>query len=950
MSKTSQNKSTEHQPMTTQASAVLQTKAMPATSLSEFQQIIIDESFVLAKKFVPDSLKNINTIQPNWVIPAEALVTLDSQPETAVSTFFPETPCVCEINHDKPAPPKTHPIQVENELRYAVSEELQDAVKKQSRLAMVDSIVGMSDYETTFADLVEVERKALLILHERFSQYGTNLTVKPPTQPSPTSMGRNRSDKLKKKDAKTNSVFLNAVVAIPGIADARPPLLTGDIVLVRPLRSVSLPVYSKYSPPSWSSPVCAEFRCHVKMVSRAPERVSMMTNKESDAQIPDKAIISWIPQQMQDALRMSYPEGQFNCRFVPSDVHHKACMAALLWLRNFSTSTASELLFPVEAPILPAYVEEKFHGQEYEGLNAKQKSFVKMVCARTMNPSRRISPPMILTGPAGTGKTKVLLFAILEVLKISEDPHILVCTPSHTACDVVTKRLGKHLDSNQLFRLYDANRPVVTVPVEILRFTRQSRDSGSFCLPEGSEMRAFKVIVCTCSDAHILYRFGFTNEHIQKKKECIKAYITQMSKLIGLKSQITGEYIPHFTHLFIDEAAQATEPETLIPFSVVLDNKENSRKTEIALSGDPRQLSPRVYSKEASEAGLGRSFMERLLQRPVHCLGGGYPHLLGPDPHDTPRFGVVNYSIRHGEDEQLSIFLTQNYRGHPAFLMMPSALFYYDKLEAAKEVSQVSSDFAEKLRIVESISEPVSTNDVDSTIPEILKTKKQSTWPIHFLGIIGQDSSVSIESYADSNSWTNIEEANAVVQIVEQLCKVAGVSNQSIGVMAPFRGQVVLIRKLLRLRFLGGINVGTIEDYQSVEHDVIVLSLTRSNIKFVDQDVESRMGVFRQPKTTNVAMTRAEHLFIVVGNPTTMLYDPIWKQWLLFCLRNGLWYGEKGSAFTTMMSSLGSNKLSIISHRPGPSHFLLAVKSDEEENESVVILSTMERENRGLHQ
>jgi hypothetical protein len=175
------------------------------------------------------------------------------------------------------------------------------------------------------------------------------------------------------------------------------------------------------------------------------------------------------------------------------------------------------------------------------------------------------------------------------------------------------------------------------------------------------------------------------------------------------------------------------------------------------------------------------------------------------------------------------------------------------------------------------------------------------------------------------------------------------VSNRSIGVMAPFRGQVVLIRKLLRLKpSLGGVNVGTIEDYQSVEHDVIILSLTRSNIKFVDQDVENRMGVFRQPKTTNVAMTRAEHLFIVVGNPTTMLYDPIWKQWLLFCLRNGLWFGKRGAAFTTMMNSLGSNELSIISHRSGPSHFLLAVKSDEEENESVVILSTMEMEHRGL--
>ena len=26
-----------------------------------------------------------------------------------------------------------------------------------------------------------------------------------------------------------------------------------------------------------------------------------------------------------------------------------------------------------------------------------------------------------------------------------------------------------------------------------------------------------------------------------------------------------------------------------------------------------------------------------------------------------------------------------------------------------------------------------------------------------------------------------------------------------------------------------------------------------------------------------------------------MVTDPHWRQWLWFCLRNGLWYGEEGS-------------------------------------------------------
>jgi superfamily I DNA and/or RNA helicase len=53
-----------------------------------------------------------------------------------------------------------------------------------------------------------------------------------------------------------------------------------------------------------------------------------------------------------------------------------------------------------------------------------------------------------------------------------------------------------------------------------------------------------------------------------------------------------------------------------------------------------------------------------------------------------------------------------------------------------------------------------------------------------------------------------------------------------------FRAQVVLIRHLLRTFDRGGVTAGTIEDYQAVERDVIVVSLMRSNAAFVQNDVE----------------------------------------------------------------------------------------------------------------
>ena len=55
---------------------------------------------------------------------------------------------------------------------------------------------------------------------------------------------------------------------------------------------------------------------------------------------------------------------------------------------------------------------------------------------------------------------------------------------------------------------------------------------------------------------------------------------------------------PGLTHLFIDEAAQATIPEVLIPMSLV------NEQTLVVMSGDSKQLGPLVHSKVAIRGGL----------------------------------------------------------------------------------------------------------------------------------------------------------------------------------------------------------------------------------------------------------------------------------------------------------------------------------------------------------
>jgi helicase MOV-10 len=69
----------------------------------------------------------------------------------------------------------------------------------------------------------------------------------------------------------------------------------------------------------------------------------------------------------------------------------------------------------------------------------------------------------------------------------------------------------------------------------------------------------------------------------------------------------------HFDWIFIDEAGQGTEPEAIVSVKGMA-----GPRTNIVLSGDPKQLQAVIRSGVAMELGLGKSFLERLTQRTVY--------------------------------------------------------------------------------------------------------------------------------------------------------------------------------------------------------------------------------------------------------------------------------------------------------------------------------------------
>lgn len=185
----------------------------------------------------------------------------------------------------------------------------------------------------------------------------------------------------------------------------------------------------------------------------------------------------------------------------------------------------------------------------------------------------------------GTGKTITIIEAIQQVLKSNPYSKILACAPSNSAADLIASRLGV-LSTDELFRFYAPSRFKSQVPDKLLAYT-YIRNEGHFSVPPLATMKRFRVVVTTCISASMLSGIGIPRGH--------------------------------YSHVFIDEAGQATEPEAFVSIKTMADNSTN-----IVLTGDPKQLGPIIRSGIARELGLEKSYIERLMATNVYDIHVGH--------------------------------------------------------------------------------------------------------------------------------------------------------------------------------------------------------------------------------------------------------------------------------------------------------------------------------------
>lgn len=181
----------------------------------------------------------------------------------------------------------------------------------------------------------------------------------------------------------------------------------------------------------------------------------------------------------------------------------------------------------------------------YGNLDAEQDAALSLILASTPPES----PPILISGPFGTGKTRIMAIAA-NILFQERSSSILVCTQQRESADKfllmyreVVSRSGSH-DSGVkkiILRDYGKQHPNLR---KLNIYVEPDKLPEHFPYSEGSLL-----LVTTCLTAHHLAKVSV-----------------------------------EFTHIFIDEGAQMREPEAVAALRMA------NKNSTIVIAGDPQQV------------------------------------------------------------------------------------------------------------------------------------------------------------------------------------------------------------------------------------------------------------------------------------------------------------------------------------------------------------------------
>lgn len=437
--------------------------------------------------------------------------------------------------------------------------------------------------------------------------------------------------------------------------------------------------------------------------------------------------------------------------------------------------------------------------------------------------------PYIIYGPPGSGKTQTIVECINQIATKIKWSRLIVAAPSNSAANLIVQKLA----NSGLYKNGDF--------VRFVSYNQVVSDS----IPE--DLKQYCATIDIGHEKGVYYDDAHSDDDFPKlSKFKIIKYKICISTLSNLGLLMHIRFKPdHFTHAIIDEAGQSVETETLIPLSF-LDNRG-----QVVLAGDPKQLNPIITSQLAKFCGFEKSLLERLSEHKF------YQPIYGDDKKDF--------------DGRFVTKLKKNYRSLPMILKVYSKLFYNDELEA-----EINDEDSREIGIL-NLVEPILWN----------KTSADKKCGIYFVNVDGQNMQI-----LGSKSWFNNQEAGRLFLF---LCKLKrlGIDMKNVGVITPYALQVKNLRRIIAESMPDcDLKVGSVEEFQGQERDIILVSTVRTKRSVSAIDQRFGLGFLESAKRTNVAISRARALLVIFGKEEALKQEENWRNLIEYTKDKGTFVTE----------------------------------------------------------
>ena len=308
----------------------------------------------------------------------------------------------------------------------------------------------------------------------------------------------------------------------------------------------------------------------------------------------------------------------------------------------------------VEEQVLRVAVPARCSAPGLPELNDSQHQAVRDVLQR---------PLSLIQGPPGTGKTVTSATLVYHLAKQGQG-QVLVAAPSNVACDQLTERI--HRTGLRVVRLCAKSRE--TLETSVLHL------SAHAMVEQLAERAAAKAAAAAAGGGGggprrrtprqreldelgklqlLRGETGELRENDQKRYKWLQrkfeVELLQNADVVCTTAIGVGDSRLRklrFVKVLVDEATQATEPETMVAIA--------KGAKQLVLVGDHCQLGPITVSSAARRAGLGRSMFERLVRLGVRPIRLDVQYRMHPMLSAFPSDNFYEGSLRNGvtEDER----------------------------------------------------------------------------------------------------------------------------------------------------------------------------------------------------------------------------------------------------------------------------------------------------------